>query len=645
MSPLPLRILLLEDSEADVLLIKRHLAHHQLPADITRIDSNEGIALALEADFDLMLSDYSVPGVDFLETLHRVHKRWPDMPIILVSGSVGEERAVDLLHQGVTDFVLKENLIRLIPSIRRAMTAVRETLALRTAEIAVQIQQERVRASEKRLKLVLGVANDGWWDWDMISDEAYFSPRYYEIIGFTPEERPPVPALVTSLIHPDDQVLIAEHLQERLRGEAPAFGVEFRLMTKSGDPKWVFGRGSVVSRDDQGQPLRMVGAVTDITARKLAELALADSESKFRLLAENATDCIFWVDPDRRLRYISPAAQQVLGHSPEEFRADPGLLRDIVHPDDRDLYLRHLRQECAHLDQEVEFRVILPDGRVHWVAHRCWPVHDENGVYLGRHGTNRDISEVKRELEERRRSAETLQEAVEKLTVMNTELERFAMVAAHDLREPVRSVSSFAQLLKRRCHDKLDDEERQYLDYLTTGAQRIYELIGGLLDYSRVPANAERVHLTSAESACSMALDNLAALIGETDADILRSPLPEVEADDVLLMQLFQNLIGNALKFRDHDRRIQIVISAERRPDTWCFAVRDNGIGFDSSSQDVFELFRQLQPGRRSGVGAGLAICKRIVQRLGGQIWVESLPGHGSTFYFTLPSAEPSRPP
>ena len=639
----PLNILVLEDSDADFLLLRRHLLRHGLAAQLTRVETGEQVGEALQHRFNLMLSDYNVPGLDFVGTLRRVRARWPDMPIILVSGNVGDERAVDLLHQGVTDFVLKENLIRLVPAIRRALDEAAEKDARRAAESALRRQQERIRASEERLQLALDATNDGLWDWDLTRDSAYLSPRYYRMTGYEPDEVVPDSAFFQRLVHPDDRPSVMAAINAHWRGDSESSRIEYRMLTKGGGTRWVVGRGRVVARDSQARPLRMVGTITDITDRKLADLALQESEAKFRLLAENAADCIFWQGPDHRLRYISPACRQVLGRSAETFQADPALMEAVIHPDDREAYRRHLAPDHADHAHEMEFRVVLPEGDLHWVAHRCWPVRAADGAHLGRQGVNSDITAAKRDLAERQRNAEALQEAVARLTVMNTELERFTMVAAHDLREPVRSVRSFAQMLERRCAAKLDADERQYLDFLVGGATRIYDLIGGLLEYSRVPANAAPLHRTSAELACTMALDNLAALIREAGAEIVRDALPDVEADEVLLMQIFQNLIGNALKFRDPARRARVEIRAERGTETWRFSVGDNGIGFDAAGQDVFELFRQLQPGRHSGTGAGLAICKRIVQRLGGTIWADSQPGRGSTFCFTVPYSPAAR--
>jgi signal transduction histidine kinase len=232
------------------------------------------------------------------------------------------------------------------------------------------------------------------------------------------------------------------------------------------------------------------------------------------------------------------------------------------------------------------------------------------------------------------------QKAVDRLTVMNTELERFAFVAAHDLREPLRTVISYSQLLEHQCGDRLGPDERQSLNFIVDGCKRMYGLIGGLLAYSHITANMGIPQRTCSANACTLAIENLTAIIRETGAIVIvREGLPEVEADELQLVQVFQNLIGNAVKFHRPGRLPNVRVGARRTPEGWEFSIADDGIGFSPAEQDVFELFRQL---RRSdgygGSGVGLAICKRIIQRLGGRIWAESAIGQGSTFFFTVPA-------
>ena len=227
----------------------------------------------------------------------------------------------------------------------------------------------------------------------------------------------------------------------------------------------------------------------------------------------------------------------------------------------------------------------------------------------------------------------------EELERSNSELQHFAYIASHDLQEPLRMVSSYMQLLSRRYKGKLDAEADEFIAFAVDGAQRMQALINALLSYSRVGTQGKAFEPTDCEKVLDGTLASLKNAIAESGAEIVRSALPTVVADPAQLGQLFQNLVGNALKFRDH-RRPAVRIAAERREKDWLFSVADNGVGFDPKyAERVFVMFQRLHSkDEYPGTGIGLAVCKKIVERHGGKIWVESAPGEGSTFYFTIPS-------
>lgn len=262
------------------------------------------------------------------------------------------------------------------------------------------------------------------------------------------------------------------------------------------------------------------------------------------------------------------------------------------------------------------------------------------GNLLGRREAERrrrELAILEARLAEYERNSHALHATVDRLTVANAELERFNQLAAHDLREPARLVSQYARLFEKRCVAKLDAVEMQNLNFLVTGARRIYDMVSGLLVYSQLAAEGETRRQVSTADACAVALDRLATQLKESGGEISVGPLPEVTADQTSLKMLFQNMIGNAIKFRDPLRVLRIDVSADRIEGEWCFTIADNGVGFDAGASDIFDLLRQLAPGRTSGAGVGLAICKRIVHGLGGRIWAESTPGTGSRFHFTIP--------
>ncbi len=230
--------------------------------------------------------------------------------------------------------------------------------------------------------------------------------------------------------------------------------------------------------------------------------------------------------------------------------------------------------------------------------------------------------------------------ANQELARSNAELEQFAYVASHDLQEPLRMVSSYTQLLETRYGDTLDDKAKKYIFYAVDGARRMQGLINDLLTYSRVGTRAQPLERTDSHAALGEAIRNLSSALAETGALVTNGDLPLVLADRSQLVQLFQNLLGNAVKFHGLESP-RVHVSAEARGDEWVFRVQDNGIGIPAQHfERIFVIFQRLHTREEfPGTGIGLALCKRVVERHGGRIWVESEPGVGSSFYFSLRGA------
>jgi len=248
------------------------------------------------------------------------------------------------------------------------------------------------------------------------------------------------------------------------------------------------------------------------------------------------------------------------------------------------------------------------------------------------------VSCIGRDITKRKKAEETLKMKLEELRRSNEELEQFAYVSSHDLQEPLRMISSYLQLLQRRYEGNLDEKADKYIHFAVDGAFRMQNLINDLLEFSRVTTRGREPEHMDSEFILNQVLSNLEIYIKENKATVSHDTLPEVVADSTQLVQVFQNLIINGIKFHSKEAP-QICISAEKKASEWIFSVQDNGIGIDPQySEKIFEVFKRLHNKEAyPGTGIGLAVCKKIVERHGGRIWVESELGKGATFYFTLP--------
>ena len=372
--------------------------------------------------------------------------------------------------------------------------------------------------------------------------------------------------------------------------------------------------------------------VRDITERKRAEEELSLVSNRLRLATHAASIGVWDFDPVNNVLIWDAQMFRVYGVPQEKFSGAYEAWQATVHPDDLPREMEKVRMALSgEREFDSEFRVIWPDKSIHYIKANASVFCDASGKAVRMIGTNWDITEQKR-------AAEELARTVAELARSNADLAQFASVASHDLQEPLRTVAGCVELLARRYRDNLDAQAGEWIQLTVEGARRMQTLIRDLLAYSRVGTRGKSFEPTDASTALDLALANLAAAIRESGAMITHDPLPLLTADPTQLAQLFQNLIGNALKFCK-ERSPEIHVGAQPGNDGWIFSVRDNGIGIEPQYRErIFVIFQRLHTrAEYPGTGIGLAICQRIVERHGGRIWVESEPGKGSTFYFTIP--------
>ena len=370
----------------------------------------------------------------------------------------------------------------------------------------------------------------------------------------------------------------------------------------------------------------------DITVRKEAEDALAESEERLRLAQEGAAVAVWDQDVLSGTMTYSSEFLRICGLDAGGTATNVGWL-EYAHPDDVDRVRAESDAALARGEPfDLEYRIVRPSGDVRWIAASGHGYRDASGELVRVLGVNIDITE--------RKTAElALARSAEELRRSNEELQRFAYVASHDLQEPLRSIVSFSQLLERRYRGKLDADADEYISFIVEGGNRMQTLISDLLQVSRVETAAKPLEPTDAGEVVVDVVRALETPLREAGATVTVEDLPIVMADAAQLEQIFSNLVGNAIKYRRPDLAPEIRISARRKGGRWEFAVADNGIGIDAEYFDrIFEMFQRLHThDEYEGTGIGLALVKKIVDRHGGRVRVESTPGEGSTFYFTLP--------
>jgi PAS domain S-box-containing protein len=406
-------------------------------------------------------------------------------------------------------------------------------------------------------------------------------------------------------------------------GESRLIGRAVELEALRRDGALVPVELSLARLEQSGEPA-FVGFLRDMSERRETLSALRDAEEVFQRAFANAPIGMALVSPDGRWLQVNDAVCEMTGYPREELLTKT--FQDITHPDDLDADLDQVRRMLAAeiTTYDMEKRYIRADGALIWVQLSVSLVWDEIGSPRYFISQIQDIT-VRRRMEgELRRS--------------NAELEQFAYAVSHDLTEPLRTISGFAELVNKRHAASLPAEAQEFLAYVSDGAIRMHELLRALLRYARLgEGTVARVSVDLQEVARDVLAD-LHATIGDRGAAVNVLELPVVMGDQAQLRQLLHNLVANALKFTPPERTPEVEVSSRRQMEGWRIDVVDRGIGIPPERVErAFELFGRVHTGEYTGTGVGLALCKKIVERHGGRIWIPFTPGGGTTVSFTLP--------
>lgn len=500
----------------------------------------------------------------------------------------------------------------------------------RRPEAEVQrLTREALRASEERWQLALQGTGDGVWDWDLKTNSIYLSHRSRELLGFEGEETTEF-AQRTDLVHPDDMDRARAAMQAHLRGETEAFSCEYRMRRKDGTYIWILGRGRVIERDEAGNPTRLVGTHKDIAERHRAEEALQNREALLREFITHTPAAIAMLD--RNMCYIQASRRWLADYKLDDQNV-VGRNHYEVFPDIPDRWKQiHQRVLGGAIESCDEDPFPRENGEIEWLQWEARPWRNANGEVGG-------LIFFTQVITERKQLGLKLQEQNRQLSRSNAELEQFAYVASHDLQEPLRAIAGCTQILERRYGGKLNSEADDLLAHIVEGVTRMKDLIAGLLSLSRVGSHRHVATEIDVKGVLDLAFKNLKASIVDCGAALSCGELPPVRGDATQVLQLFQNLIGNALKYQRAGSTPAVIIQGRLNDGVVEYSVTDNGIGIEAEYfERIFGVFQRLHTREDyPGTGIGLAICRKIVERHGGRIWVESEPGIGSTFRFTLP--------
>ncbi|MEQ8709025.1 MAG: ATP-binding protein [Rhodospirillales bacterium] len=394
--------------------------------------------------------------------------------------------------------------------------------------------------------------------------------------------------------------------------------------------------GRILRGSDTREPNgRIMTVFSDITELRVRETELRHSRDRLFLVLDATEDGYWEVDLRREKSFWSRRFRAILGVENLALPATTFNLLALVHPGDRHFVETAFNRKdfSTARNFDLEYRVIRPDGNTVWIHDRGKAELDDQGNLIRMVGAAADITDRVNKIRERNAALDALER-------QNIELEQFVTIASHDLQEPLRMMTGYLDLLRRRSKATLDDEAQEYLDYSLQSGKRMQQLIRDLLDYSRIGTRGRPMENISLSDALEEARLNLSLIIQETGAEFeLPDYLPEVTADHSQIVQLFQNLISNAMKYQREDQTPKIRIAVTDRVNEWVIRVIDNGIGIAPADQSrIFGIFQRLH-GRSAypGTGMGLAICRKIVERHDGRIWVESDISEGAAFCFTLP--------
>ncbi|SON54505.1 putative diguanylate cyclase YegE [Hartmannibacter diazotrophicus] len=495
-------------------------------------------------------------------------------------------------------------------------------------DIDLRRRYERdLRDQEERWHFALEAAGQGVWDANLATGKTYYSPTWCSMLGYSSQEIGDDIDRWLTLIHPDDREAALTADQNHIAGETPYFESQFRMRHKDGRWIWILDRGRVIEQDRDGNPMRMIGIHTDITKPKADQEEMARLKDRIELAVDAGGVGIWEWTPATGSIGWDWRTHQIFGTTPETIRNDLVDWADRLHPADADAVMEGLDEALRQSDSwQAEFRILTPAREERHIRASGRIIRNADGSPDMLVGTNLDITE------QRKRALE-LREA-------NERLNQFASIASHDMQAPLRHIALNSEMLLAELGGKASPEASESLRILIDRSRHLQQLVKSLLAYSRA-GDQVKLEPVDLNATLARAIDILGTDIAASGCRIVRGDLPTVRGDRILLTQVFQNLISNAIKFRGQADPV-IEIGSEIHGDRAYVRISDNGIGIDDTYKDyIFEVFKRIPTSdKRPGTGIGLALCRRIMTAMKGDIWLHPKIDEGSCFMFKLPLAD-----
>ena len=485
--------------------------------------------------------------------------------------------------------------------------------------------EDELISSQSNINAILNCSLDSIWSIDsnyiITYINTYFKAAFLASFGINLE----VGLRILDYVPAEASAIWKERYDRCLKNEAFLFEDQMEIAPEV----FIYMEGSMNPVSINGEVVGLCSFVREITPRKRAEIALKESENKYRTIFDNIYDVFFQTDLSGTILEISPSIYKFLAIDRKDLIGKSNI-EFYSNPEERKTMIEIITKNGEIRDYVFQFK--SPNSNLNYASLNGNLVKDEFGKPKYLEGILRDVTERKKnELE--------IEEQNKRLIVQNDELEQFAYITSHDLQEPLRTLISFSSLIQEEFKGKLNDDADMYLGFILQASRRMQELVKGLLDYSRIGKERELESVDCNEILNGVLFD-LTATITQTNASITVQNLPKLKASPIELRQLFQNLISNAIKFRNKEVSPIITISVVQIKGKWLFSLKDNGIGIDETEQEkIFVIFKRLHNRNEyEGTGIGLSHCKKIVELHGGTIWVDSKLGQGSVFNFTLES-------